>query len=307
MNNLVIYEERPIILDFENNSVETLSLETLKRTHKENDIKGRPLAGIYHYEVIEQIAELCELNGLDYKIEEIFAAQNRNRQTPGVVILPQVESLFCEKAVEAHVLRRIFTTIKINNEETPETNTTIAIAYHQEGIQIGFGPNVKICHNQCILSPSRIVSNYGSKKVSTPDIFQAVNNWLNNFSEYRINDLSILEQMKNIDCTRKDAFQLIGLLTAMRVAKDSKHVMLSRCVNNYPLNQSQISVFTENCLLAYQNKNILSLWDIYNIGTELYKPGRTEISNLIPQNLCLMDTLKIHYNLNPHGKNIEMY
>lgn len=297
MNNIAIYEERPAIFDFQNKSVETLSLDTLKRTHKENDINGQPLTGIYHYQVIEQVADLCALNGLNYQIEEIFAAQNRNRQTPGVVILPQVESVFGEKAIEAHVLRRIFTTIKINDEETPEMNTTIAIAYHQEGIQIAIGPNVKICHNQCILSPSRTVSNYGNKKVTTFEMFHAVNDWLNNFSEHRINDLRILNQMKGINCTLNDTYQLIGLLTAMRVAKDSSNKTLSKCVSSSPLNQSQISVFTENCLLAYQERQVLSLWDVYNIATELYKPGRTEIPNLIPQNLSLIDTLKNYYNI----------
>lgn len=297
MNNLAIYEQRPVIFDFQNNSVQTLSLETLKRTHKENDINGQPLTGIYHYQVIEEVAQLCELNGLNYQIEEIFAAQNRNRQTPGVVILPQVETVFGEKAVEAHVLRRIFTTIKINDQETPEMNTTIAIAYHQEGIQMAIGPNVKICHNQCILSPSRTVSNYGSHKVSTGEMFHTVNNWLNNFSEYRINDIRILEQMKQINCTLNDTYQLIGLLTAMRVAKDSNNKKLSKCVSSSPLNQSQISLFAENCLLAYQERQILSLWDVYNIATELYKPGRTEIPNLIPQNLSLIGTLMKYYNI----------
>lgn len=297
MNNIALYEERPVIFDFQHNNIETLSLDTLKRTHKENDIKGQPLTVIYHYQVIEQVAELCELNGLNYHIEEIFAAQNRNRQTPGVVILPQVESIYGEKAIEAHVLRRIFTTIKINDEETPEMNTTIAIAYHQEGIQIGFGPNVKICHNQCILSPSRTVSNFGNKKVTTEEMFHTVNDWLNNFSDYRISDLRIIEQMKQINCTLNDTYQLIGLLTAMRVAKDSTNKKLSKCVNSYPLNQSQISTFTENCLIAYQEKQVLSLWDVYNVATELYKPGRTEIPNLIPQNLSLINTLKNYYNI----------
>ena len=42
----------------------------------------------------------------------------RDRTQPGVVILPQVEQTYGEKAVEAHVLRRIFTTIRILNGDT---------------------------------------------------------------------------------------------------------------------------------------------------------------------------------------------
>lgn len=112
--------------------------------------------------------------------------------------------------------------------------------------------------------------------------------------------------MKEINCTLNDTYQLIGLLTAMRVAKDSSNKTLSKCVSSSPLNQSQISVFTENCLLAYQERQVLSLWDVYNIATELYKPGRTEIPNLIPQNLSLIDTLKTIITFNHHGKIFEM-
>ena len=38
------------------------------------------------------------------QVEEIFAAQNRNKTQPGVSILPQVEQIHGEKAVEAHIL-----------------------------------------------------------------------------------------------------------------------------------------------------------------------------------------------------------
>ena len=143
--------------DFESNNVVTMQLETLKRTHKENDIYGNPIRGIYHYQVIERITALCELNGLTYEVEEIFAAQNKNKNQPGVVILPQVEDTFGAKAVEAHVLRRIYTTINITNEETDELTTTLVIAYHQDGIQCAIGPCVKICHNQCVLGAQRTV------------------------------------------------------------------------------------------------------------------------------------------------------
>ena len=56
-------------VDFESNNVVTMQLETLKRTHKENDIYGNPIRGIYHYQVIERITALCELNGLTYEVE----------------------------------------------------------------------------------------------------------------------------------------------------------------------------------------------------------------------------------------------
>lgn len=138
--------------NFDEKSVEVLNLDILRRTHKENDTFGNPLAGLYHYQAIERVAESCEKFNLNYEIDEIFAAQNKNKKYPGVVILPGIEQKYGPKAIEAHILRRVFTTIQIRNWEDDELTTSIALAFHQDGIQAAIGPNVKICHNQCIMN-----------------------------------------------------------------------------------------------------------------------------------------------------------
>ena len=172
--------ERQQQFDFQKNGIEVMNFETLQRTYKENDIYNNPVQGIYHYQVIRRMMDICEKYNLDYEVEEIFAAQNRNKTQPGVSILPQVEQTHGEKAVEAHILRRIFATIRIKDWETDELTTTLVVAYHQDGIQAAIGPCVLICHNQCILSPERSVCNYGKKKVSTEEVFETVDGWLAN-------------------------------------------------------------------------------------------------------------------------------
>lgn len=138
--------ERQQQFDFQKNGIEVMNFETLQRTYKENDIYNNPVQGIYHYQVIRRMMDICEKYNLDYEVEEIFAAQNRNKTQPGVSILPQVEQTHGEKAVEAHILRRIFATIRIRDWETDELTTTLVVAYHQDGIQAAIGPCVKICH-----------------------------------------------------------------------------------------------------------------------------------------------------------------
>lgn len=282
--------------DFQKNKFEVLDLRTLELTHKENDIYGNPLRGVYHYEVINRIAEICRRTGLNFEVEEIFAAQNKSSQNPGVVILPQVEAIHGTNAAEAHILRRVFSTIKIKDGQTSDITTTIAIAYHQEGIQIGFGPNVVICRNQCILNRERLTQNYGSGKVTNDEMFESVEKWMNNFAGYREHDIRILQKMKEIYCSQNEVFQLIGLLTSLRVAHDTSEQSI-RMNETYPLNQSQISQFTECYLLKAQETKRLTLWDVYNLATDLYHPDKTEIPNLLPQNLALIEVLTDRYNL----------
>ena len=281
----------PTQFNFSVNNIETMSLDTLRRTHKENDIYGQPVKGIYHYEVIQRMADLCEKHNLNYEVEEIFAAQNKNKNQPGVVVLPQVEREFGVQAVEAHILRRIYTTIRINDWETDELTTTLVVAFHQDGIQAAIGPCVKICHNQCILSPERSVANYGRDKVTTEELFDRVDEWLSNFHTNMTEDRERIKRLKSKVVSPTELYAFIGLLTAIRVSHDSADKRLSSQVDTYPLNQGQISVFTEELLKLNLEKGKITLWDIYNMATELYKPGRTDIPAMIPQNGALAELL----------------
>jgi hypothetical protein len=281
----------PTQFNFSVNNIETMSLDTLRRTHKENDIYGQPVKGIYHYEVIQRMADLCEKHNLNYEVEEIFAAQNKNKNQPGVVVLPQVEREFGVQAVEAHILRRIYTTIRINDWETDELTTTLVVAFHQDGIQAAIGPCVKICHNQCILSPERSVANYGRDKVTREELFDRVDEWLSNFHTNMTEDRERIKRLKSKVVSPTELYAFIGLLTAIRVSHDSADKRLSSQVDTYPLNQGQISVFTEDLLKLNLEKGKITLWDIYNVATELYKPGRTDIPAMIPQNGALAELL----------------
>lgn len=291
MTNLTSIQNQKQFFDFETNSVETMDLATLRRTHRENDIHDNPMRGIYHFQVIERAAQLCEQHGLNYQIEEIFAAQNRNKTQPGVSIIRREEKEYGDKAVEAHILRRVFATIRIDNDQTDELTTTLALAFHQDGLQAAIGPCVKICHNQCILSPERSVADYGKNKVTTEEVFLTIDGWLKEFCSQMGEDRERIRRLQNTIVTEQQIYTYIGLLTSLRVAHDSSDKSLSSKIDTYPLNQSQISIFTENVLKLLQQKNTITAWDLYNVATELYKPGRTDFPSMIPQNGAFAETL----------------
>ena len=286
--------------DFQNNRVEVMDLPTLKRTHLEDGPDGNPLRGIYHYQTIERVMAICGKYGLDYSIEEVFAAQNNSKHQPGVAVLKKEEIAHGEKAVEAHILRRIFTTIRIDNDQTDELTTTIVLTYHQDGMQAAIGPCVRACHNQCILNAERMVSTYGKNKVGLDDFFTTIDGWLSEFEAQMTADRERILRMKNTPVSERELYTYIGLLTALRVAHDSADEQLSaRVQGDYPLNQSQISAFTEDALLKLKTKPVLSAWDLYNIATEYYKPDKTTIPALVQQNVAFADTLERFCNSRP--------
>ena len=284
------------LFDFEKAKVQGLTLEALERTHKENDVYGNPIRGIYHYMLIRNIIDMCHEFNYNVEVYDLFAAQNKDRNTPGVVLLPQVESIYGERAVEAHILRRVFANIRITDFDSEDYTTNLAIAFHQKGIQVGFGNNVKICHNQCMLSPDKYIATYSEKGkgkghgVSIDEILRTVREWLVDARHSIIEEREKIEKMKQIDIPAQQMFVIIGMLTAMRVKCDTAHKEIKE-TRVYPLNQAQISSLTEDMMLRYHNNGKVTVWDLYNGATELYKATSMDIPSILPQNRAFVSFL----------------
>ena len=282
--------------DFEKAKTQAITLEQLSRTHREDDVYGNPLRGIYHFDLFNKVIDECTELGYNVEVYDMFAAQNRDRQSPGVVRLPQVEAVKGQHAVEAHILRRVYANIRITDFDNDETTTNVAVAFHQKGIQIGFGPNVMICHNQCMLSPELYMSSYSEKGkkgsgMEVAAMLDTLKSWLVDARHIIETDRERIAKMKETRITAEQMFLLIGLMTATRVKADTSRKSIRENIT-YPLNQSQITVFTEDMLEAYHNKEFVTAWDMYNSATNLYKANRMDIPALLPQNRAMVNFMR---------------
>lgn len=282
--------------DFEKAKTQAITLDQLSRTHREDDVYGNPLRGIYHFDLFNKVIDECTELGYNVEVYDMFAAQNRDRQSPGVVRLPQVEAVKGQHAVEAHILRRVYANIRITDFDNDETTTNVAVAFHQKGIQIGFGPNVMICHNQCMLSPELYMSSYSEKgkKGSGMDVaamLDILKSWLVDARHIIETDRERIAKMKETRITAEQMFLLIGLMTATRVKADTSRKSIRENIT-YPLNQSQITLFTEDMLEAYHDKVFVTAWDMYNSATNLYKANKMDIPALLPQNRAMVNFMK---------------
>ena len=285
--------------DFEKQKVQVLTLDQLKRTIKENKGDDRSCPhGIYHFALIEQVMEMCAQHGYDAEVYDLFATNNRDKQTPGVSLNPDLEKKYGERAVEAHTLRRVYANIRLKNFDTPELTTNMAISYTQAGLQIGFGRNVKICHNQTMLSPDRFVSDYRAKKdvpgVELSQIFSIIGGWLTDAEHLVISDDETIDKMKNSVLTAEQLFTTIGILKTIRVQYDTAIKRIRRQGNIYPLNDAQLSKFAENLLVKQVDEGRITAWDFYNAATDIYKPSTAETNNILPQNLSMVEFMRQH-------------
>lgn len=294
------------LLDFEQARVQVLTLDQLQRTHKEDDIYGKPLKGIYHYELINQVISMCNEFGYNAEVYDLFAAQNKDRNLPGVVRLPQVEAIKGQRAIEAHILRRVFANIRLTDFDDDANTTNLAVSFHQKGIQVGFGTMVKICHNQMMLNADCYASTYSDKgsgrrskgdEVTITNLLDIIRSWLVDARHLVVADREKMERMKAIDVPAQQIFTIIGMLTAMRVKCDT-HKKEIKTNTVYPLNQAQITTFTEDLMVRHHNYNKVTVWDLYDAATNLYKANLMDIPAMLPQNRAFVSFLDEQFNLN---------
>lgn len=266
-------------LDFK--TAELITFEELKLSLDERMVSTKPLNGIVHTELIERLGDISSI--LKPTLKEIYVSNTGPSKTPGVSIIPYIEEIKGKGAMEAHVFRRLITSYEFDHDNA-DYNMKLAISYHQGGIDVALGANVRVCSNLSIFGYENMVS---APRVPIDKLFEIVSDWIHKYEEKVELVDSNMQLLKNTEFSLDNCFQFIGLMTGIRVEKDS--TAIRNYINDskvYGLNQSQISKFTENALISFSNNsNRLSAYDIYNIGTELQKPKTMDISNIIPQNV----------------------
>ncbi len=290
-------------LNFAEAPVQVLTLEELEKSYHENLPTGDPVGGIYHFALISEVLEAFEQRGLKPVIQEIFAAANRDSRRPGVTLLPQLEEKYGERAIEAHLLRRVYANIEIRSDETDDIVTCLAVAYHQKGIQLGIGPMVKVCHNQTILGAQDVVSNYAcwgmqksdgrckkSEKLGVEDIITRAQQWADDYEPYQKIRRERMGMLKSAQMDREGMLRLIGILVEKRILHDTQNEVL-RQSSPYPLNSSQINETSEQLIALMRHDEPISYWDAYQQLNTVLKPQRMDIPQVLPQSLALFETM----------------
>ena len=289
-------------LNFAEQPVQVLTLEELERSYHENLPTGDPVGGIYHFALIQQVLNLFEKRGLKPMVQEIFAAANRDSKRPGVTLLPQLEEKYGERAIEAHLLRRVYANIEIRCDETDDVVTCLAVAYHQKGIQLGIGPMVKVCHNQTILGAQDVVSNYTcfggqnrKDKLSLEMVLARAEQWAEDYEPYQKIRAERVYAMKSAQMDREGMLRLIGVLVEKRILHDSANEVL-RVATPYPLNSGQINETAEQLIALMHHDEPITYWDAYQQLNTVLKPGRMDIPQVLPQSLALYEALQEQIN-----------
>lgn len=283
-----------------------ISLAQLKESADIVDIKGDLSNEINAYQLINQVTNICQEYNLMYEIKDLFVADNKNKALGNGISINkqlceayQLENQTTNIPFKAVTFNRVFANINLTDMSNSTHVANIVVASNQKGLQVAIGANCYACRNQTILGAKNICTTYGTsdKIKNINDFITRVRQMIREYSFER--DVNILNKMKQIRIDTATIYQMIGELTAIRCAYDSKIKSIKGLISSdvYPLNQSQICKFTESLLLTFKNKGTLSLYDVYQSATALYKVASMDLPNVLPQNNSFANYLNNRYDL----------
>ena len=273
-----------------------ISLDLLKQTASLADpFKGMPsYRPVEHWQLIENIQEQVDKKNYNFVPEPIYIGNGKEDLKRIIQLDPENEGF-----VNAMVVNRMLTKLNLSGQsfDRQDYNTSIAIGYHERGIQVAFGSNVKTCANMCIFA-DRIMYTYGNNRMPFDKMMQLITDHIDNLPQIAEDDFRILETFKDFPVNDRDIIETVGEMHLMSVQN-------AYLKGESPFNIGQVSSFSQG-ILKHNAKlldfggeeRIMSLYDFYNVGTEILHPKRAEMTSVWPSVAHWGDYLTKRFHIN---------
>lgn len=286
MQEIIKADQATKRLEVKQSSIHTITKDDLVDSVNETFDGSRPIHGIRHFEMIDQASEVLDKHGMNFELDKVYAANNKSRIMPGISVIGNKE-IYQEKdyPIENILFRRVLTRLIIHDMEDETTNTAVGLNFHQNGVEIAFGANVHICQNMCLMGGDLLMS-YGPNKTPIKDMFDALSGWIKDFEAKRRKYQEMLQKMMDTPFTQRDMAELAGWLVMYALKKNSNKLKYEGVP---PLSVTQVNKVVSSYMEKYEGdpEQVSTLYDIYNLGTELYKPGVTTMNEIYQANHSL--------------------
>lgn len=277
-------------------------MQTINFVEKNNKGEETPAKVIpISLELLEQTQTLLEYDGrlpatqpvkhFDFikKVQDIVSKEYMMEQEPIWVTSAAAKRIMAfdpEKigSPASWLFQRLVTRINVTGDQfaDDESNMNIAIGFTDKGIQVAFGQNVRICSNQCIFG-GKYMATYGPKKMPYEKMLDVISEYTHQLPAIREHDLRILNEFKEIPVSSNQIKELIGDVHMRAI----KQAYFNEPNHESPMNVGQVSNLSRNIgqrlpgLFGLSDEPVItSLYELYNDGTQIFKPERSEITTL---------------------------
>lgn len=286
-----------------------ITLQQLAAGSDIEDRNGNMLNGINAYQLIGQVVQIAHNYHGEARITDLFVADNVNKaQGNGIAINKRIKDAYQQRTgtdnipFAAATFNRVFCNIELSGQHTDTHVANIVVATNQQGLQVAIGAHCHACRNQTILGANHLVSSYGNRKaVNTQEFLGMVDLMLQGYRF--VDDMEALRKMQQYELKDEHVLMLMGYLRYLYAKYNSRDAAIrSQVTGNYaiyPMDACQLNRF-DQCVVqterALQGRP-MTVYDLYQGATTIYKVARTDMPNILPQNLAFVQTLNEVFNL----------
>lgn len=273
------------------------------------DRNGNMLNGINAYQLIGEVVKIAHNYHGEARITDLFVADNVNKaQGNGIAINKRIKDAYQERTgtenipFAAATFNRVFCNIELSGQHTDTHVANIVVATNQQGLQVGIGAHCHACRNQTILGANHLVSSYGNRKqMDTKEFLRTVDLMLQGYRF--VDDMEALRRMQQYKLNDEHILMLMGYLRYLYAKYNSRDASIRAQVTGnyaiYPMDASQLNRL-DQCIVQTEralNGRPMTVYDIYQGATTIYKVARTDMPNILPQNLAFVQTLNEVFNI----------
>ena len=285
-----------------------ITLEQLAAGSDIEDRNGSILNGINAYQLIGEVVQMAKAHQGEAKITDLFVADNINKaQGNGIAINKRIKDVYQERTgtdnipFAAATFNRVFCNIELSRQHTDTHVANIVVATNQQGLQVGIGAHCHACRNQTILGANHLVSSYGSKKLDTAEFLRTVDLMLQGYRF--VDDMEALRKMQQYQLNDEHVLMMMGYLRYLYAKYNSRDASIRAQVTGnyviYPMDASQLNRL-DQCIVQTERAlhgRPMTVYDIYQGATTIYKVARTDMPNILPQNLAFVQMLNEVFGL----------
>lgn len=284
---------------------------TMQQLHAGSDIEDRNgdiINGINAYQLIEQVQQMAHNYHGEARIKDLFVADNINKaQGNGIAINKRIKDAYQKQTgtenipFAAATFNRVFCNIELVGEHTDTHVANVVVSTNQSGLQVAVGAHCHACRNQTVLGAQNLVCSYGKQKMTTEEFLRAVDLML---SGYRfVDDMEALRRMQQIEMSDEQVLMFMGYLRYLYAKYNSRDAFIRSQVTGsyaiYPMDASQLNRFDQSVVQTERalNGKPMTVYDLYQGATTIYKVARTDMPNILPQNWAFVQTLNEVFGL----------
>ncbi len=250
---------------FENSYSTEIELNELKETRSILKFTGKypkskPLT---HYDFIELIMNKLNNASIEYVCNPIYVSKKE------AYFINSMDIIFSNVITS-------FTFPAFSNDEH---QLTIAIAYTDKGITVACGTQIRICSNQTILGQGNFMTTFGSDSMPYNELITIFDLWLTKLEEKWTYYNKAIDLFKRYLINTNDIKSIIGALHIRAVQKAYLLSDMPPVFNISEMTQFSKGILSSNLLDLKENEK--SLWEVYNIGTEIISHEESNLTERI--------------------------